>query len=63
MEKVFLCKRTPRHQCTPCFHDSVLLLSFLESVDEQLSDLFVTLSVDADAFDLFDFFFILKLKE
>lgn len=50
------------HQYTPCFHDSILLLSFLETVDEELSDLFVTLSVDADAFDLFDFFFIAEAK-
>lgn len=50
------------HQYTPCFHDSVLILSFLEAVDEELSGLFVTLSVAADAFDLFDFFFIAEAK-
>lgn len=62
MAKLFFCKRTLVHQYTPCFHDSVLLWSFLETVDEELSDFFVTLSVDADVFDLFAFFFIAESK-
>lgn len=58
MTKMFFCAKKPRHHHAPCFHDSFLFLSFLESVEEELSALVVTLSVNADASDLFGFFFI-----
>lgn len=52
--------RTLGHQYQPLFHDSFLLLSFLVSDEDELSHLFVTLSVDA--VDLSDFFFISETK-
>lgn len=57
---MFFCTRTLRHRHPPRFHDSFLLLRFLGSDEDELSDLFVTLSVNA--FDLFDFFFISETK-
>lgn len=60
MTKMLFCTRTLRHRHLPRFHDSFLLLSFLGSDEDELSDLFVTLSVNA--VDLFDFFFISKTK-